>query len=269
MHEIQRQQYLNALGIDSYMPRVLLPWAPAPRQVALPEVLEEGAQEALPERAEAARSISRAEASVSPTPISETPTAAPVGHVLRDMGLDSKPRSVPAPTDKVSLTRERSEPVKAVHLHLWRPAADYLIIDDCPPGTALPTQRLLANILRALTGELPALGNPERMRCPINDQLAQSYTQEDVRRDLHTWFAETYAKAPAAQVWLMGEAASYFLPEPSHYSDCLWTRSSLALGESEMAREIQALILPSLSEILQQSAYKPRLWQAIKPSHPQ
>lgn len=252
MHEIRRQQYLDALGIDSYMPRVLLPWAPAPRRISPPEIVVEEA----PVRDRAAAPAPEARVESSPTPVAE---------VLRDMTRAQPAMEKKPAREALSLVRERPRPVATVHLHLWRPLPGYFILDDCPPGTALPTHRLLANILRALTGQAVNPGNPERVRCPINEQLASHYGEEDVRRELQAWFVEAYARQPAQQVWLLGPAARWFLPSGAEIRDSQFTRVALTLEEAGAEGEIQALIAPSLSDMLQDAALKAPLWQAIKP----
>lgn len=247
MQEVRRQQYLDALGIDSYMPRVLLPWAPAPRQAALPEVA-------------AAAPVVEAPAATA-RPAASSPT--PVAEVLRDMTRAQPAEARKPARDTLSLTREQPVPVATVHLHLWRPLPQYFIIDDCPPGTALPTHQLLANILRAVSGQRVNPGNPERMRCPINAQLASHYSEEDVRRELQAWFVEAHTRQPAQEVWLMGPAARWFLPADTNPQEHQFTRVALSLEGAEHA--VKALIAPSLSAILQDASLKAPLWQAIKP----
>jgi len=253
VEEIRRQQYLDALGLDSYMPRVRLPGAPVSRLIDIPEV----ALATVPAPAPLAAQQETPKAASAPTAAAD---------LLRDMTSSGTPIAEQKPREKASLSSRQPAPVATVHLHLWRPLPTYIVLDDCPPGTALPTHRLLANILRMLHGQAVNPGSPERIRCPLNQQLAQCYKAEDIRRELHTWFAEAYRRQPGAQMWLLGDMASWFLPPDTKVPSSEFSRLPLALDTDETNGQVQALVGPSLSDILHSAALKASLWHAIKPT---
>lgn len=256
MNERARQQYLSALGIDSFVPRVILPWAPQPRLCPLPEIIEEAHTANRPrlsdtplDNAPAKRHVKAAGASAS------------VGDVLGDMGIpaSSKPvRKVP-----VSLAAPKArQGVTPLHLHVWRTESNLLILDEHKPGSALPTETLLFNILLACRSQQKPLGAAERMRCPLNDQLAQIYSHADLREELQAWLAEALAQQPETELWLMGgELARCFIPPDNNPLEVRFTWPQLSLSAHSPA--VKALIAPSLTDMLEQPALKRPMWKAL------
>lgn len=267
MNELQRQRYLTAMGIDSFVPRLILPWAPPSVPCQLPQAPVAAAQ------------VPAAPASVAAADVAAArkPTAGPeaVGQVLRDMGI-SKPTAMRKEPLKAALPKQR-EALTPIHLHLWRPADDLIVIDHYQPGAALPTDKLLHNILRLLCSSEVRVDAGEVIRCPINDKVANLYTRQDMQIDLQAWFSEELQKTPAAQVWLLGaEAATFLLSTnptgdakaqqqnpnldslPSHFK-----RYPLAAGLATTATT-DALILPSLTEMLNAPELKDKLWHAVR-----
>lgn len=283
MNELQRQRYLSALGIDSFVPRLILPWA----QPSVPCELPQPQVASMPTPA--------VNESASATPAAEPVAslqdgAEVVGQVLRDMGV-AKPTAVRKEPLKAALPKRR-ELLETVHLHLWRPVDDLIVVDHYQPGAALPTDKLLHNILRLLWRSDVRVDAGEAIRCPISDKVASLYTRDDMRVELQAWFSEELQKTPTAQVWLLGaEAAKYLVgtsadavntdvadtanvaadvnskppadnngqdtaPELLHFK-----RVPLATDAAPLA-----LVLPSLTEMLNEPELKNKLWLAVHKS---
>lgn len=250
MNELQRQRYLSALGIDSFAPRVVLPGAPASQLCELPEYeLEEPAPQPAPA------------STPEPTPQRAAPAAAEsVGQVLKDMGTEPARASAPVRPEVPT----RREPISQIHLHIWHPASDLMVIDQSDPGQALPTHQLLQNILRVCRGPDYRVDDGHSTHWPMNSQLAEFYTKEDLRVELQAWLATEIQQKTGADIWLMGEAAArYFLPSQTAYNTVCYERTALDLGEHDVPGQPRARVLPSLAELLTDPRLKAHLWKAL------
>ncbi|HEY7884155.1 MAG TPA: hypothetical protein VIC08_04320 [Cellvibrionaceae bacterium] len=251
MNEVRRQQYLQTLGIDSYMPRVLLAHAPLPRLCELPVIsAEQDMAEHLPEAA----------AAVAPSRTNAAPVS--VAKVLHDLGVDNQSAKKEQRSQNPLQDRPVVEVITPVYLHVWRHEPGYLMIDDCPPGMALPTPTLLANILAALSGEKINIASAERMRFPVKAELDSLYSPEAVRQDLHAWLAEEVSQHQYTEVWLLGDMARYFLAPDSRLAENMWRYHSISIHEPAIT--LRTLIAPSLSHLLYNPLDKARLWQTIQ-----
>lgn len=250
MNERQRHQYLSAMGIDSFIPRVLLPHAPAPTLCDLPVARETPAP---PPPAPAQDNP------IATTAPRQHPTSpSPVGNMLGEMGIATDKK----PVRKEPLNLNLPQPKKGVtpvHLHLWRPSNKLLIIDEHTPGAALPTDTLLASILRACRQQKVPLGEPERMRCPLNEQLAKMYSPDDLREELQAWLSEELAKQQEPELWLMGPEAAQWFVSPETKSKA-FSQTQLNLTGTQHQ---PAIVLPSLSELLQKPQLKQKIWPTL------
>ncbi|UTF61740.1 hypothetical protein [Gilvimarinus sp. DA14] len=256
MNERQRHQYLSALGIDSFVPRVVLPYAPEPVLCELPLAAQD-----LPPAAEAApphNEATRLPTANTDAPTSHERTPSKVGNVLDDMGITQSSKPVRKEPLQVNLPKAQTG-VAPVHLHLWRPSPKLLIIDEHTPGSALPTETLLSNILRLCREQNTPLSNPERMRCPLNEQLAKMYSEDDLREELQAWLGEELAKQQEPELWLMGGDAAQWFVSP-HTKVDTFAKATLNLTGTQ---QLPALVLPSLSELLQKPQLKRQLWNAL------
>jgi hypothetical protein len=122
----------------------------------------------------------------------------------------------------------------------------------------LPTEVLLNNLLRAhLSGNSFSLGE-EVLRWPMAENRFVSRTENDARNELQTWLAVENELRPINKLWLMGEsAACYWMAADSDWLQLCWTMQSIA------DLPLQALILPSLNQLLQNPSQKSRLWACL------
>lgn len=252
MDELVRQQYINALGIDGYMPRVLLNHAPAP--VLCPEP-------ALPQAAIAEHITPEVSGKAQPStsaPAAIESVTASVGQVLQDMGVKTQPKKSPAPAP----VRKAHLGVEPLHIHLWRPTPQLLVIDEHEPGSALPKELLLTNILRITQRIAQPIGAAERVRCPITDELARMYSEEDLREELQAWLNEELVKAPPETVWIFGLRPAQYFTTSQNEACTAFCRTTIK-GHGEASGEHAAIVFPSLTELLQQPDLKRQIWRTL------
>jgi hypothetical protein len=263
MNELQRQHYLSALGVDTYMPRWHLPYAP----------LSVGCE--LPVASIDAQSPTKVEPSiefVAPPIQAAHPTknlisdVSPVNHLMGDI-LESKKvvKSAALPTSAADILAQlNTKPVTidAFSLSIWRPVEGVMIIDSRNTKLALPTELLLNNILRSVFSNQALKPQEEVLRWPMIENSFAKRTEDDARTELQTWLSVQNEIRSVRYLWLMGSnAATYLLPAQTVLADTLF--QSITLTDSN----IQALSLPSLNELLQKPATKQKLFSALRQYH--
>lgn len=248
MNELQRQAYLSALGIENYAPRWLLPSAPVSVACVLPAF----------DIPVAATPVSLGAVAIE-TPIESKPSAPNVLATMADLGEQKKaPLAINAAAILQQLEEKKAPVVQPFSLSVYRPQPGFLIIDSRNTKLALPTEVLLNNLLRAhLKAVQPALGE-EVLRWPMIENRFVSRTEADARNELQTWLAVENELRPIYSLWLMGEnAVRYWLDEESDWAAMCWTIQPV----KDMS--LQALILPSLNQLLQNPSQKSRLWACL------
>lgn len=256
MNELQRQAYLLALGIENYMPRMLLPLAPPPIQCAIPVVEKR-------EELSSVESVKIESVKIN-APTRDEVLANGVASAAGDILAEVKPAqkaavSINAASILEQLTTAKAPAITPFALSLWRPQPGFLIIDSRNTGLALPTELLLSNLLRVyLHPDVPDL-REDVMRWPMVENRFVSRTEEDARTELQTWLAVENELRPIQRLWLMGNnAARYLLPSETVLDDVYWQEQPLAVSGS-----LAATIFPSLIELLQNPLLKARFWATI------
>ncbi|BFM15227.1 hypothetical protein R50073_14100 [Maricurvus nonylphenolicus] len=282
MNELQRQQYLDALGVDTYMPRWVLPHAPEPVACDvsfIPSELEgsEGGGEGISAAVASQPAVNDSAATPVARPAStgaapqgqassssvlavlsgETPTADKVPAV--ETVAEVKDTSVPTATEQAK-PQAASEPVPAFALSIWRISEDLLIIDSRQAQLALPTEPLLINILAALGYPRQPLPKTEVIRWPMVDNPFVGQSEADAREMLEAYLDGKLLTHPTKHLLLMGdEAARYILPAEQSLADVQGKAIELPQHKAE------AIVVPSLSDMLQDPLQKRLTWQAIQP----
>lgn len=254
MNEYQRQSYLTSMGIENYMPRWRLALAPTPVACVLP------VSDAV---------FVPVEEELSSSPQTDTnirnmvvkPTA--VADVLRDLKLDQQKKTdTPKPEQKGDTSLVSAPVVKTIPafaLSIWRPQNDLLVIDSRNAQLALPTELLLQNILRALYGVPSNSGAEDILRWPLIDNTFVSRTVDDARSVLQVWLEVELERRPVKRLLLMGyNAAQYFLESENSYQSSLFHALELTQFST------QAIVAPSLVELLQKPEQKLSLWQVLQ-----
>lgn len=261
INEVQRQAYLAALAIENYMPRMRLPYAPEPVACVLPEIFSA-----------ASGDTALAIGPSVPSPLNhghKPELSVPVvTHSPLDILADVKSvKTVAAPINAAVILQQldvkKAPPVQPFALSLWRPVPGFLIVDTRNTTLALPTELLLANILRGFLGVAKPDLHEEVMRWPMIENRFVSRSEDDARNELQTWLAVENELRPISRLWLMGEnAARYLLSADVDLNNVYW--QELALGSSaNLTAPLRGLILPSLNELLQNPLLKARLWASI------
>lgn len=248
--EYQRQNYLHGLGIETYVPRWLLLNAPQPFSIELPSFLNgncvvdvsskiiwtEGLRELIPEISAATCRRSAVE-------------------VLEEL-VEHKTATIPVvAAPLVPATAVKAEPFA---LTIWRMSGEFLVIDSRDSGKALPTNRLLQQIMSALYRMEISLGQEEVFRWPLAE--TESLSTSNAYDTLYAWLDVETEHRPVRYVFLFGEAAAqYLLPSDRSYAQSLWQWQELSV------RNVQALISPSLIELLQKPLLKRHLWHCLSP----
>jgi hypothetical protein len=251
MNELQRQAYLSALGIENYAPRWLLPSAPASLACVMPVFdIPVAAVETSPAAFVAAVM----------NPHSESNTSAPnLLTTIADLAEQKKaPLAVNAAEILQQLEGKKAPVVQPFSLTVYRPQPGFLIIDSRNTKLALPTEVLLNNLLRTNLKALQFILGEEVLRWPMIENRFVSRTEDDARNELQTWLAVENELRSIHTLWLMGEsAARYWLVSGSDWSASCWTTQPIK------DLSLQALILPSLNQLLQNPAQKSRLWACL------
>ena len=265
MNELQRTEYLTALGVTSYMPRFRLPLAPEPLQAPLPPAIEES-RETAPAAASVMAAVGATSVQADPAgalqvpadSASTSPEPTPdMGRVIGSITAEARvnadaPRTVPvAPPQRK---------VAPFVLSYWRLGDEVLAVDSREPGTALPVESLFGNIARAL-GWHQLESERNKLRWPLAENpFAAAAGAEDARDTCSSWLEAACLRSPVKSIWLMGEQAQEFCnpvsPEDQGEKASDWQGVRIAL-------------MPSLTELLQAPARKRELWDLLRKLYPE
>jgi len=275
VNELQRAEYLSALGVPSYMPRFVLPLAPPPRQARLPVAEAQSTANPLPQSAAQIRAAlapaepqsQPAAAAVPPAGIksvaapSAQPEIAPevarqVGELVRD--TRPVPQQAPAPVTELA---PPAQPVEPFVLSCWWLGDALLAVDSREPGAALPVEALFNNIVRALDWQdLPR--ERDRLRWPLaENRFGPAASAAEARDTCSSWLEAASARRPVKSIWLMGQQArEYCAPVPLDPS------AEPPLGDWNGVRIVA---MPSLSELLREPQRKRGLWRLLQQVYPE
>lgn len=251
MNELQRQTYLSALGIENYAPRWLLPSAPASVACAMP-VFDISVE----------KIVSSPVSSISAVIDSSADSKNSSPNLLMAIANLAEQKRVPLAINAAAILQQLEEKkapvVQPFSLSVYRPQPSFLIIDSRHTKLALPTELLLNNLLRVHTNVGQFVLSEEVLRWPMIENRFVSRTEHDARNELQTWLAVENELRPIETLWLMGEnAACYWLDAGCDWSTVCWTTQRI----SDLP--LQALILPSLNQLLQNPAQKSNLWTCL------
>ncbi len=263
MNELQRQHYLSALGVDTYMPRWYLPFAPISVLCELPV-----AEVETPwlDRLEVKIESLTAPTHSQPVSKSISPDASPVNNLIGDI-LETKKitKAINQPTSAADILAQldtKPLTIEPFSLSIWRPLDGVMIIDSRNTKLALPTELLLNNVLRSVFSNQALKPQEEVLRWPMIENSFAKRSKSDARTELQTWLSVQHEIRPIRYLWLMGSnAATYFLPESVEYTVSIFNK--IALLDSTFG----ALVLPSLNELLQKPSSKQKLFSALRDYH--
>lgn len=270
MHEAQRQAYLQALNIASWVPRGEMPGAAPSAPEVLAFVSETGAVPASRKPAASpAAEPAQNQVVAQPAHASEVNVAAPVtgGDPLAAVRqeLHAEPaqapvrpvRSASVSAPKPSEPLENSEPAPRFTVQFARAGALGLWISlplGEPLGERDPVYRLLADMLLAVGAGKP-VWERDTVHWPL-DKQGNLPSDVTAARDYLSILTETrHLGEPLSQLWLIGTAPQLALAEP-----CELLASSQLL-------DVPALCLPELEALLGDAALKKATWHSLKRFH--
>lgn len=280
MQETTRLHYLRALGVSNYMPRWQLTGAP-------PSVLNDDLGIAWEESVSATetpspndtpqKSAQQQHAPVTEEPKRQDAALNPTAAVLEALAPSSKataPNPIRTPiaqdqpqspsTPKAAPQTQQRAPAKpessvSFALSFWRIADDLLVVDSRHSELALPVEKLLNNIVFAL-GYPRQLPKVDVISWPLLDAPHHDQSESAAREMLHAYLDGQLLLHPGKFILLMGEDASRFLlEEDSDFQQRLGKQFAIE------AFDLTAVVVPSLSTLLQDPDQKSLTWQAIQP----
>jgi len=197
----------------------------------------------------------------SPSPDSK------LGEVLGAFGTGSSKKKDEklSPGDPVSLVAA-TDPRPKFSLTIWRVSADLMVVDTRDLQQALPTERLLSNILIALGYQLPSLPKANVLKWPMIDNDLGGQGVEDARDMLHAFLDAELLLDPVKHLLLMGSAAATYILPPSHiYPEVI--DSQLASANPIILESLATplVVTPSLVDILLDPSLKAQVWRLIQP----
>ena len=285
MNELQRQAYLSALGIDNYMPRCMLAHAPVSVQCALPDVTElsnpaaepllnspraavvEIANGPVPIKSLTDELIGSGSALGKRNDIDSSPPDSKLGEVLGAFGAGSSTKKEERLSLKDAIPLVAAKDLRPkFSLTIWRVSADLMVVDTRDLQQALPTERLLINILMALGYQLPSLPKANVLKWPMIDNDLGGQGVEDARDMLHAFLDAELLLDPVKHLLLMGSAASTYILPPSHiYPEVI--DSQLASAHPIILESLATplVVTPSLVDILLEPSLKAQVWRLIQP----
>ncbi|WNO08100.1 hypothetical protein [Teredinibacter sp. KSP-S5-2] len=251
MNERQRMQYMEAMGIDMFVPRYILPNSLPVQQCALP--------------AEPAFEQARIEEPIAQPSAFDQSESSVVEQFVK-INLD-EPESK-KPVEPVQSIQKLIDNVKAVvsdtpvekavfTLNIWH-LENVFVLDSCQPGEALPTERLITNILIQLNLLPVRLPRAEMLTWPIVNSRPQDQSWEDARQMVSAFIDSRLETKPVEKLFLFGEEAFRALDSSGKkFDEQKFTQVSLE------GQPIPAYVLPSLADLLRNPVQKKSVWQLL------
>jgi len=275
MLEKQRLIYLDSLGISNYMPRYVLPYA-LPSQLLSDELLQEPTAFSTADISDDTHppsveldSVSTAPMVDAVNPLADILSVAKDGKVKEEKAIvqdekASQREHTLAETEDSTASRQ---PLQFT-LSIWRIHDDLLVVDSRQPGAALPTDKLLQNILRSIGYHLAQLPASELLRWPLfkssvlNKQSSED-EQAEARAMVQAYISAQCTKVPTKTLLLLGQNAVNFVLAPDVNAESFFEKNK---GTAVTLEQWQttAIITPSLVDMLQEPLQKRVTWTALQ-----
>lgn len=267
MNELTRAQYLDVLGIDTFVPRFVLPAAKPSVLCDLPAANEyERKRDAFADVEPTLDPKIQSRSTVQSTTPSDSARA--ITSLLDDKPHTDAPKelqNVDKQAAKQQLDVIVNESVSATKtaqakqsnaakfsLGLWQ-SKDTLFVDSRRTGEALPTQALLLNIMQSVGLDTSSLSKEEILNWPLV-QKDSDQTWPAARAMVTSFLDGRLFSKPCSRFLIMGkDAYQAVIGEDSTFLEQLYAELSIETFEAK------ALVLPSLRDML----YKPELKRAV------
>lgn len=249
-------QYLDAMGIDMFVPRWRLPQAKASQVVpvgpALPETVAALATQELPARVTTDKSERLGEGLAQVSQVASK--------LVSEVAENDNREALTTPTPEVSTEIQPSEN-EAVHfsLEIWQPSG-MLALDSHQPSSGLPTAALLFNVMRVFGYNTSVLPGSELIHWPMVD-LPHKPKSLQAAREMMVPLLDAKLLRAERGVLLFGKDVFRVIASDEDIS-CGYAERCFQVVELSFAR--RALVLPSLAEILRKPQLKPLVWRAMQ-----
>lgn len=241
MNELLRMRYLDAVGIDVFVPRYELPAGLVSVPCLLPERVQDNYH----------------------SPVSQVAIAPVLGGSAQGVVESLLPRIAPRafePADKQGadstalVAMEVPERV-CFSLGVWRISEALLAVDSREVGAALPTDTLLKNIMLAcgVSSRFPVADN---LAWPLTDVPGKPQGWAEAR-DMVATYLEGKLVRPVGYMLVFGKDAYLAIAGGDDYPDRLWQRMESNVFACDM------LIFPGLAELLRDPCNKSRVWRSL------
>ena len=172
-------------------------------------------------------------------------------------------------------------------LNIWRIKNDILVIDSREPAAALPTEKLLQNILRSIGFPLAQLPPSDLLRWPLfsskklnhkkysgkkvtNKQSSetnvnQSSEEDEARAMVQAYVSAQCSRAPINTLLLLGKSAASFALTPASNEDAdTFYEQHKGTSVDTSLWDAKVLVAPSLVDMLHEPMQKKLTWQALQ-----
>lgn len=287
MYETTRHQYLQAMGIDSYMPRCLLSNAAVSQECDWPvaEGIPTAADAPAPgspiaveshqpviggTNPELADNSATAEVSIA-KPVDDgirAGSAVGAAELLAAFEPEKAQRKHLVKTSKqpkLEGVDESSSPALRFSLSVWC-FDDLLVLDSRHSEKALPTEKLLLSLLQANGLKLGNVPKAQVLQWPMFD-MPQADNSVAAAREMLTAFLDTLLETPVSSWWLMGADTFHLLPVdvlPQVDAGFGHLIAADQLQEISARPVKQLLTMPSLAEMLERPQLKAKAWRAMR-----
>jgi hypothetical protein len=254
MNELQRQAYMEAMGVDSYVPRLVLP-AALPSQLCEWPVME--ASPASPSPVSASPDTITAE---TPAPVraAGNGSAAAMQALLGENAKPSVKKVAPAASQGLVKANTNKKAVPHFSLSIIS-GNNILIVDESLPGHVNPEDYLLLlhNMLFALGVGKQQL-SIDTFNWPVskNSQVDQSETA--ARQAIDAFLAKKSEQLKSQYLIVMGASAANFVTNKVLVAGVLTRHDYL---------DIELIHTSSASPMLSDALLKRKVWQDLKPLH--
>lgn len=291
VEEQLRHQYLEALGVASFLPQSQLPAAapseewvwdfryPAP-DIPFEDDVAAGAIPAEPK-------VSKADAASARASLTRSFASAPAPEIKQALWQESKPETKPEPTkpepvSKTSVAEPVSEPGVESDESALEPTTSarsdrpqprfklalarfgrVLVVDSLPTqsqlGFSTQHQALASAIVRSVTGTLSPLTGKALLPWPAfaSPTLPQGY--DEALQTVQHKLDRALASGEADVLLVLGESAAQMVLEREE------SVSELAGILFTVRAGVKAVVTHSLSEAMQVPGIKPTMWQHLQP----
>ncbi len=285
MNELTRAQYLDILGIDTFVPRFVLPAAKPSVLCDLPVANEQvhvsetnGAAVSGNQTlnrfpvtddasgpSQSARSITsllEGDANTSKAPSApeesshaenNTSVEQQVSSIVKETSVsDAAQKNAHAASSHIAGSQTIVTNAAKFSLGLWQ-SQDTLFVDSRRAGDALPTQALLLNIMHGVGLDNSALSKEEILNWPLV-QKESDQSWQAARAMVTSFLDGRLFNRPCSRFLILGkDAYQAVIGEDTPYIEHLYAEIAIEIFDAK------ALVLPSLSDML----YKPELKRAV------